>query len=261
MITGEHLAAFLAAAGLEGATALLDPLEPSGAFVTAGNPDVDIYPASMLKTPLSAAALALVDRGELTLDAPFAVDDANMTMNDKPSPLVPGYRATLSQVIELAITRSDNVGTNMLYDIVGRERATALSREQFGLRNTSFWRKLSGSEPLIVDREWDGVHMNRHSARDAARLFRLIAEGAIPFADLLLDLLGKQEWNNKLSEGLRPADRFAHKTGDTDSVTHDGGIVTLDDGRMFVLVVYSAMPSNDENNARFGKFMRLLREA
>jgi beta-lactamase class A len=197
----------------------------------------------------------------LALDSQFAVEQANMTVNDKPSPLVPGYRATLSEIVELAITRSDNVGTNMLYDIVGRDRATAISREQFGLGDTAFRRKLSGAEPLIVDREWDGVHMNRHSARDAARLFRLIFERAVPGAEFLLDLLGRQEWNNKLSEGLRPGDRFAHKTGDTDSVTHDGGILTLGDGRSFVLVVYSAMPSNDENNARFGEFMRLLRAA
>ncbi|HET7813606.1 MAG TPA: serine hydrolase [Candidatus Baltobacteraceae bacterium] len=261
MIDGERLAGFLAAAGFERAAAVLDPLEPEGPAVWAGNPDADVYPASMLKTPLSAAALVLVDRGELALESRFAVEQANMTVNDKPSPLVPGYTAALAEIIALAITRSDNVGTNMLYDIVGRERASGIAREIFGLGDTAFHRKLSGADPLIVDPQWDGKRMNRHSARDAARLFRMIKRSEVPYAQFLLDLLSKQEWNNKLSEGLRAGDRFAHKTGDTDSVTHDGGILKLDDGREFVLVVYAAMPSNDENNARFAAFMRLLRAA
>jgi beta-lactamase class A len=62
-----------------------------------------------------------------------------------------------------------------------------------------------------------------------------------------------------LSQGLQAGDRFAHKTGDTDEVTHDGGILYAACGAQYVVVVYSGMESTDENNARFGKFMSILR--
>ena len=63
----------------------------------------------------------------------------------------------------------------------------------------------------------------------------------------------------KLSRGLEPGDRFAHKTGDTDEVAHDGGILTLPGGARWVIVVYTELAGGDEADARFGGFMSALR--
>jgi beta-lactamase class A len=63
----------------------------------------------------------------------------------------------------------------------------------------------------------------------------------------------------KLSRGLEPGDAFAHKTGDTDEVSHDAGILMLNDGSRWVVVVYTELPSSDEHDARFATFMRSLR--
>lgn len=222
-------------------------------------PQAPFYPASMIKTPLAAAVLALVEEGELHLDGRHEVTEANMTANDKPSPLQPGYRARLEELIDFMITRSDNVATNVLYDVAGRERATALVGQRFGLTQTAFHRKLSGSLPLIYDAAWDKLHLNTHPPADAARLFQAIAQSRVPFAWMLQHVLARQEWNNKLSAGLRAGDVFLHKTGDTDEVTHDGGILYTGEGRTYCLVTYTQMESTDVNNARFGKFMAALR--
>ncbi|MBV9971932.1 MAG: serine hydrolase [Candidatus Eremiobacteraeota bacterium] len=223
--------------------------------------DVYRYPASMIKTPLAVATFALVESGDLKLEDYFAVTESNMTANDLPSPLRPGYRASLHELIELMITRSDNVATNMLFDICGRERATHIVQERFGLTQTAFYRKLSGSEPLIVDPGWDRVHRNIHNAGDAAKLFELIANDGVPYPALMRETLFAQQFNDKLNGGLRPGDRFAHKTGDTDEVTHDGGILYLPDGPSYVIVVYTSLESSPQNNARFGPFMRAIRDA
>jgi len=148
----------------------------------------------------------------------------------------------------------------VLFDVVGRERATQIARERLGLRDTAFYRKLSGSEPLIDDPGWDGVHRNTHPAADCAQLMRAIADNAIPNAALLRDMLGAQEWNEKLSGGLLSWDRFLHKTGDTSEVTHDGGILITGEGERFIVVAYTGLPSTPENNARFAPFMRRIRE-
>ena len=259
MLTEDLLREMLSEAALEPGAAVLRRLDGAGNPSLAVNPNAAFYPASMLKTPLAAAALALVHDGELDLERPYEVVEANMTANDKPSPLVPGYASPLSELIDLMITRSDNVATNMLYDILRRERATELVQRRFGLRNTAFQRKLSGSLPLIHDPEWNRRDMNTHPPSDAARLFELIARCEIPFANYLRQVLARQEWNNKLNAGLQAGDQFAHKTGDTDEVTHDGGILETAGGAAYVLVVYTGIESTDEHNARFGRFMRALR--
>ena len=233
--------------------------------VSAKGPHVEVdaglplYPASMIKTPLAAAVYALADRGELHLEDTVAVAEANMTANDVESPMVPGYRATLSELVDWMLTRSDNVATNVLFDVAGRERATGIVQRDFGLRSTAFRRKLSGALPLIHDPGWDGTNRNAHPAADAARLFEAIALDRVPFAAQLRETLLRQQWNGKLPAGLRPGDRFAHKTGDTDEVTHDGGILETESGERYVIVAYTGMESNDRNNEKFAPFMDLLR--
>jgi beta-lactamase class A len=260
MVTRESLRTLAAAAGLDDTSIVLYPVGSPSWDEAALDADRSLYPASMIKTPLVAAAMDDVDRERLTLRDRVEVTQANMTHNDAPSPLVPGYWATLEELCDLAISRSDNVATNMLFDVVGRERAGAIVRDRYGLSNTAFHRKLSGSDPLISDPGWDGVHRNSHPASDAARLFESIAMDRVPHADLIRASLARQVWNDKLSRGLRPGDRFVHKTGDTDDVTHDGGILLTEAGRSYVVVVYTGMSSTDVNNARFGTFMKRLRE-
>jgi beta-lactamase class A len=260
MIDDELLGRLADAAGLDPAAIVLADLDtPEAAPVRAGSA-TDFYPASMIKVPLVAAALAEIDAGRLSTSEPIEVTAANMTSNDAASPLVPGYRTTASELMHRAISRSDNVATNMLFDLVGRERADEIARERFGLTSTRFARKLSGSDPLITDPEWNGVDRNAHSPDDATRLLAAIARGSIPGATVLTAMLAAQMWNEKLSPGLRDGDRFFHKTGETSEVTHDGGILITDRGRWYTLVVYTGLAAEDEHNQRFGTFMRELRE-
>jgi len=255
MIDSAEVAIVADRAGLGAATiylAALDRDRPRLAL-DSGRP---IYPASMIKTPLAAAAAAAIEAGRMSWDEQVEIDAANMTFNDAPSPLEPGYRATIVELVELMLTRSDNVATNVLLERMGREPATADARA-LGMRETAFRRKLSGRLPLIDDPGATG--RNSHPAREAADLFERIARGTVPSAILLHRFLRGQVWNTKLSAGLEPGDRFAHKTGDTDETSHDGGILELAGGGRFVLVVYSELTSNDETDARFAAFMQRIR--
>ena len=217
-----------------------------------------LYPASMIKIPLVAAALLLAARGELRAER-VRISAANLTQNDGPSPLLSGYEATLDELCTLAIARSDNVATNQLFDLLGRVRASAIVRARLGLHDTGFRRKLSGGHPLLRDPDQSG--RNTFPASDAAVLLNLIAARAFPGAGDLERMLAAQEWNTKLSAGLRSGDAFAHKTGDTESVSHDGGILTTAGGRKYIVVVYTGCPSSDAVDGRFAAFMRDLRRA
>jgi beta-lactamase class A len=211
----------------------------------------------MIKVPLAVAAAGAVADGRLRWDALVTVHARNATHNDAPSPIVPGYAATVEELVTSMLQRSDNVATNQLFDVLGRERATA-DVHALGFPNVFFRRKLSGALPLIDDPEATGV--NALSARDAAGLFAAIALDRVPEASLLRRILATSWWDDKLPRGLEPGDAFAHKTGDTDAVSHDGGILTLaEDSSRWVVVVYTELPTSEENDLRFGAFMRALR--
>ncbi|HEY6237265.1 MAG TPA: serine hydrolase [Candidatus Elarobacter sp.] len=215
-----------------------------------------IYPASMIKVPLAAATGAAIRAGRLRWDTPVTVDPRNATLNDAPSPIEPGYTTTVEELTTFMLQRSDNVATNQLYDVLGRERATA-DVHALGFPATAFRRKLSGALPLIDDPEATG--RNTLPAAEAAELFVALAEDRIPEAAALRRILATSWWDVKLSRGLEPGDAFAHKTGDTDEVAHDGGILTLPNGARWVIVVFTELASSDEHDARFGAFMRALR--
>lgn len=244
-------------AGLAEPSIVLRSLDVEGSLDLDLAGDRALYPASMIKVPLAAAVMTLLAQGKHGPHDRVAVSAANMTANDKASPLAPGYNASLDELLRLMITRSDNVATNVLIDVAGRERATHLCKE-LGLTSTAIRRKLSGSEPLIDDPQATG--RNSHPARDAALLFEHIARGTVAGAHELHELLRRQEWNSKLSRGLLSSDDFAHKTGDTEEVSHDGGILRTADGENYLLVVYTALPGeNEQGDARFARFMQMLR--
>jgi beta-lactamase class A len=255
MLTGETLVSLTEETGLTEAAVRLTDLAPDGRRWGL-EPEAAIYPASMIKTPLAVAAARAVADGRAAWAERLTVDSSNMTPNDAPSPLTPGATATLGKIVTLMLSRSDNVATNMLFDRLDRRRASA-DIAALGFGETVFRRKLSGALPLIDDPAGSG--RNAHPAAEACRLFERIAANALPDARRIMRALNAQFWNTKLSAGLAPGDRFAHKTGDTDEVSHDGGILTLASGERYALVVYTQLESNPETDLRFGSFMRALR--
>ncbi len=254
-MTAPDLARLAAEAGLGRAQIHVRSLAPDGP-AWAADDGRWLYPASLIKLPLAVAVGAAVAGGRLGWDAPAVVEAANLTANDAPSPLVAGYRSTVRELVGLMLQRSDNVATNVLYDLLGRERATA-DVHALGYAATFFRRKLSGALPLIDDPAAAG--RNSHPAREAAAVLAALAADRLPEAAVLRAILADSWWDVKLSRGLEPGDRFAHKTGDTDEVAHDAGILSLAGAGHWVLAVYTELPSSDANDLRFGAFMRRLR--
>ncbi len=249
------LAALAAAAGLGNAQIHVRSLAPGG-LAWEHDDGRWLYPASLIKLPLAVAAAQAIAGGRLAWADPVTVEAANLTPNDAPSPMAAGYRSTVRELVTLMLQRSDNVATNVLFDVLGRERATA-DVQALGYGQTFFRRKLSGALPLIDDPSATG--RNSHPAREAAALLTALAQDRLPEAAALRAILATSWWDVKLSRGLAPGDAFAHKTGDTDEVAHDAGILTLAGGARWVAVVYTELPSSDASDCRFVRFMRALR--
>ena len=252
-----RIAELAAAAELTNPSIVVRILSGKAPFAAGVAAEAPMYPASMIKVPLAAACLAWVDEpGGPSLDDELVVGPGEMTASDPPSPLAQGERRSIAGLLDLMLTRSDNVATNVLIEAMGRPRIARLLAP-LGLPHTAVRRKLSGAEPLIDDPGATG--RNAHPAADAAQLFEAIARRAFPGAARLDEILGRQYWNDRLSHGLRPGDRFAHKTGETDDVNHDGGILRTAEGTTCIIVVYTSLGPSDDPWERFTRFMRGLR--
>ncbi|MDQ6781718.1 MAG: class A beta-lactamase-related serine hydrolase [Candidatus Eremiobacteraeota bacterium] len=222
----------------------------------------NIYPASVIKVAIMAETFHQYSSGRLELEAPVVVADANQTTTDAPTPFKSGYRTTISELVEYMIAFSDNIATNQLMDVLRRERVTEYMRS-LGLATFLLGRKLSGSEPLIVDSEVIG--MNRMPAGEIARLLCLIARDELPGAAEQRAILARCVHNDKLAAGLAKDDVFMHKTGETSDVSHDAGILTTADDRHFVIVLYTQVTPNPDGsdaahaNPAMARCMRSLR--
>ncbi len=225
--------------------------------------DADIYPASIIKVPIMAQVYHQYATGALRPDELVTVSASNQTATSGPAPFVPGYVATVDELVELMITHSDNVATNQLMDLLRRESVTAFMHG-LGLSTFLLGRKLSGSEPLIDDPEKIG--RNRLPAGEIARLLLLVATDSIDGSAQQREIMRRCADAGKLVPGLRPDDVFMHKTGETSDVSHDAGILLTGQGRRYVIVLYcDVVPKPDGSDAEHAnpfmtRWMRAVRE-
>jgi beta-lactamase class A len=209
--------------------------------------DVRVHAASMMKVPVMIQLFRDHDAGlsrledSLTISNTFesivdgspyelgAPDDSDTTLYR-----LIGERESVRRLTELMITVSSNLATNMLVEHAGAERVTATMR---GLGADSI-EVLRGVEDSKAYRA--GLS-NTTTARDLGVIFGAIAEGrAVGGASgrEMIEILLRQQFNAKIPAALPPDARAAHKTGwIPDYVSHDGGIVYLDGGDVYVLVV------------------------
>jgi beta-lactamase class A len=160
-----------------------------------------------------------------------------------------GKLLRVHQLAESMIATSSNLATNLLLDLVGVEAAR---RALAGL----------GVEGIDLVRgvEDEAAHQaeidNRVTAEGLVGLFRRIEEGRAvsPEASAaMLEILHKQAFRSGIPagipEGVRTDARFAHKTGEISTVTHDAGLVYLPDRPPYALAILTEWAA-DANGRR-----------
>ena len=204
------------------------------------------HAASMMKVPVMIQVFRDVDARRLRLDQrlpvvnvfPSLVDGSPYSLNasdDSDSSLYGrvGHMARVRELVDLMITVSSNLATNIVIGRVGavRAQATALA---LGADSIQVRRGVEDGKAYRA-----GLN-NTTTARDLGVLFAAIAEGRAASAAscrVMLDVLGRQHFAAGIPAGLPPGARVAHKTGWFTGTHHDGGVVALPDGRRYVLVV------------------------
>ena len=231
---------------------------------------------SVIKVPIMATVLQRVAEGKLSLDqrVPLRLEQRRIPSGVLYA-LDPGLQPTIRDLLTLMIIVSDNVATDALADLVGRDAVTRFMAE-LGLPGTRIkfsdldWDRewLSALDPAYRDASGDrtiafpfekypaarvgesfrrviedtGLYFGRSTARETGQLFARLAKGSLVSQDasrLMIEILKKQQVNDRLPRYLGDGIEIAHKTGDGQPwVANDAGILWVKD-RPIVVVVFA----------------------
>lgn len=208
--------------------------------------DVEFHAASTMKIPVMLEVLRSVEAGRLGLDQGILlvnrfhsiVDGSPYALNagDDSDSLVYtliGQRVPVRELMERMIVRSSNLATNALVALVGADRANATAHAL----GATHMRVLRGVEDI---KAYDSGLNNTTTSADLAVLLEKIerreALGAAS-AQLMKEILLRQELNGEIPAGLPPGTPVAHKTGSITATLHDAAIVYPPNRKPYVLVV------------------------
>ncbi|MBW7935135.1 MAG: serine hydrolase, partial [Gemmatimonadaceae bacterium] len=144
-----------------------------------------------------------------------------------------GQRVTLRELNERMITRSSNLATNAVIELLDARRVNATAH---ALGATAIQVR-RGVEDI---KAFDAGLNNTTTARDLGVLLAAIAQdrAASPAACAeMRAILERQEFNGEIPAGLPAGIRVAHKTGWITGTTHDAAIVFPPRRAPYVLVI------------------------
>lgn len=210
------------------------------------NADDYFHAASTMKLAVLLGVFRQVDRGELDLHAPVHVRNRfTSIVNQEPfmldlgrdaDPDVYGHLGKTLTVRELSywmITKSSNLATNLLVDVVSIP-TIQLALDELEIDGVKVLRGVEDQQAFAA-----GLN-NEVTANGLLKLLRLIADGKAyshAVCDEMLDIMLEQQYRSGIPAGLPKAARVAHKTGNISTVHHDAGIVYLEDRKPYVLVI------------------------
>jgi beta-lactamase class A len=216
------------------------------------NADRYFHAASTMKLAVLLGVFREIEIGELTLEAPVHVRNRfTSIVNQQPfmldlgrdaDPDVYGHLGKTLSVRELAywmITKSSNLATNLLVDVIGVPNIQQALDEL----EIDGVKVLRGVEDQAA---FEAGLNNEVSANGLMKMLRLIADGKAysPQAcEEMLKILLDQQYKSGIPAGLPKAARVAHKTGNISTVHHDAGIVYLDGRKPYVLVILTQFPA------------------
>jgi len=210
------------------------------------SPDLRMHAASTMKVPVmiqlfldrDAGLLSLEDSMEVVTTFPSIVDGSPYTLtpeSDSDSTLygLEGRRVGYRQLIELMITWSSNLATNILIQTAGAERVTATMRA-LGADSIQVLRGVEDGPAFRA-----GLS-NTTTARDLGVIMSALGRGEVGSRETsmeMLEILERQHWRTKIPALLPEGTRVAHKTGSITGISHDCGVVFPGTAAPYTIVI------------------------
>ncbi len=217
------------------------------------------FTASTFKVPVLLELYRQVDQGIVDLDRRIELSDRlRAPGGGVVKELANGLNPTVHDLSLLMVIISDNTATDLLYDLVGRDRLNRTMQE-LGLANTRIPRScrellysmygvetddIAEGARLVAEglakgevvADSNGMSEERSDVStpaDMVRLLGLIHDGGVLSAasrEAVLGILGRQQLNTIIPYYLPRGTKTAHKTGGVTGVRCDVGIVYAPSG-------------------------------
>jgi beta-lactamase class A len=212
------------------------------------NAHEQFHAASTMKTPVMIELYKQAHEGNFSLDdsilvkiefssivdgSPFEMDisdDSEEILYDKVGSMV-----SMNELIYEMITKSSNLATNILIELVHAKKVT-LSMRDLGAPDIEV---LRGVEDI---KAYEKGLSNTTTAFDLMKIYEAIGKEEIiseEVCDEMINILLDQNFNHVIPALLPEDVKVAHKTGSITGVQHDSGIIVLPNGHKYVLILLS----------------------
>ncbi len=238
-IDWSNLSASVAAAE-EQASVGIAVLAPDGSD-WSHNGDGKFQAASTVKIPIMVRIFHLIEAGDLALDDTFTLNRGDKAPGSGVLlHLHGGIQVTLSDLLYLMMSISDNTATNYLIDLAGMAEVNQVMGG-IGMHTSVLARKMAGRSADNPELE------NWATPNDYARSINAILEGtaASPAScEAMLSILEKQQNGRRIGRNVPAGDgyRWGSKTGSLDGVCNDVGFIAAPAGTMVIAAFTGDVP-------------------
>ena len=232
------------------------------------NADQPFHPASTFKVHVMmevfrqthAGLLSRDDRIQIINSFTSIADGSKYSLNvkdDAETTLYPriGEMESIGELTRLMIVRSSNLATNILIEKVGTKKVNDFI-QTLGIEGVIVRR---GVEDNAAFRR---AMNNSATARGLTQTMKLIAEEKVVSKQASEKMVGNmlgQEFNESIPASLPRSVKVAHKTGWTNDVYHDTGIIYPEDRKPYVLSIMTKGFAEDQENEAHQCMARISR--
>ncbi len=222
------------------------------------NAEDSFHAASTMKTPVMIELFRQSAEGIISMDNPvliknefssiidgskFSLDSTDDSEHELYRMI--GQKLMLKELIFLMITRSSNMSTNILIELAGAKNVVATMRA-LGAKQIQVRRGVEDNKAFEA-----GLN-NRTNAADLMTIFTHLANGSAvnqAASDSMISILMQQHFTERIPGKLPSTVKTATKSGSITKVCHDSGIVFLQDGRKYVIVILTSGIEKEEDAA------------
>ncbi len=230
----------------------------------------ELFPmASVFKIPILATAGQQLAAGKLDLDQRITLKESDKSLG---SGILPSFEAGISptfrDLLTLMIIISDNTATDMNVELVGGAAVVENAMHALGLNDIYFKYNCKDLLKLLFPPEvrdlprdeidaWENVNgidrnsivlkrtpeNNVSSAKAMTELVYKLYQGEIvtgAVKDELIEILLKQQLNQRLPRFLQSNVKVAHKTGTISGTCNDSGIIYVSDTNHVVVTAFTS---------------------